>query len=440
MTTATQTFINDFLERRATFTKKQSTLKAQSYTERIILRLSDNIRGYMKISFARDVWVISVGCLVWAFGYSLMIPFLALYLFREFGASMALIGVTLMVYSIFGKFFQLFGGFLSDKFGRKTIILFGLGVESIAYLGYASASSLLLFMILACFAGFAGSFYLPAANALIADVVEPNKRGRAYGLLNVFTNVGVIAGPFAATLIVGRSFKILFICASIATAIYFFLVLLYVQEPETKWVLTRPAFIESIKESVSNHPFLFFCIVTVASYLIYVQITLTLPLFCSVYLSIVPERIGTLFILNGILVVSLQHVVATFVDNHKWTASLSLGTLLMAVGLGLFGVSQTLFHVAICVVIFTLGELFFGPAVFGLVADMAPEELVGSYMGFSGLFQGLGYSAGYLFGGVAMDIFAEQITVMWALFAALGIAGCVAYFFVGLTIYRKKEG
>jgi MFS family permease len=86
-----------------------------------------------------------------------------------------------------------------------------------------------------------------------------------------------------------------------------------------------------------------------------------------------------------------------------------------------------------------LGELFFGPAVFGLIADLAPEKLVGSYMGFSGLFQGIGYSIGYLFGGVAMDIFAEQITVMWALFAALGIAGCVAYFFVGLMIYRKEE-
>ncbi len=403
------------------------------------MRLSDSIRRYMEMSFTRDVWVISVGCLVWAFGYSLMIPFLALYLFREFGTSMALIGVTLMVYSIFGKFFQLFGGFLSDKFGRKTIILFGLGVESVAYFGYAFASSLLVFMILACFAGFAGSFYLPAANALIADVVESEKRGRAYGLLNIFTNVGVIAGPFAATLIVGRSFKILFICASIATAIYFFLVLLYIKEPETKWVLTQPGFVESIKESVSNHPFLYFCIITVVSYLIYVQITLTLPLFCSVYLSIVPERIGTLFIINGILVVSLQHVIATFVDNHKRTISLSLGTLLMAVGLGLFGVSQTLFHVALCVLIFTLGELFFGPAVFGLIADLAPEKLVGSYMGFSGLFQGIGYSAGYLFGGVAMDIFAEQITVMWAVFAALGIIGCVAYFFVGLMIYRREK-
>lgn len=403
------------------------------------MNLPRSIKEYMSVSFPKDVWIISVGCLVRAFGYSLMIPFLALFLFREFNAPTALIGTVLMVYSFFGKFFQLFGGFLSDKFGRKTIILFGLGVESVAYFCYVFAPSLFVFLALACCAGLAGSMYYPAANALIAERVDPEQRGRAFGLLNIFANVGVIAGPTAAMLIVSHSFKILFVCASAATAVYFFLVFFLVKEPDTQWVFEKPAFTESVKKSVLDHPFLFFCMVTVITYMIYVQITMTLPLYSSVYLSIVPERIGILFVINGILVVTLQHFIAAFVDKHKRTTSLFLGTFLVAAGLGLFGMSSNLFHLAVGIIIFTLGELFFSPSVLGLVADLAPENLMGSYMGFAGFFQGIGCSAGYFLGGVAMDVFAEQIVFMWLLFFVLGIAGCAGYLLVGLIIYRRKE-
>lgn len=126
-------------------------------------------------------------------GFGMVIPFLSFYA-REYGASGTVVGAVVGIYSIMQFFFAPVWGRLSDRIGRRPVILISLTASCTGYLLFAFAHSLTLLFASRIIAG-AGGANIGTAQAYIADVTTPEERARGMGLIGAAFGMGFILGP-----------------------------------------------------------------------------------------------------------------------------------------------------------------------------------------------------------------------------------------------------
>ncbi|MBC7223989.1 MAG: MFS transporter, partial [Anaerolineae bacterium] len=146
-------------------------------------------------AFPRPYWVLFFGSIINAVGGGLVFPFLSLYLRQRLDAPMTTVGFILTAWSLAAFPGQLLGGELADRVGRRGMMVLSLVASGLTTLGFGLAGSLAAFLALAVLAGLTNTFYGPAASAMVADLVGPRERARAYGLLRVTNNFGFAFGP-----------------------------------------------------------------------------------------------------------------------------------------------------------------------------------------------------------------------------------------------------
>src|SRR5471032_3048651 len=126
-------------------------------------------------------------------GFGMVIPFLSFYA-REYGASGVVVGAVVGVYSIMQFFFAPVWGRLSDRIGRRPVILISLTASCIGYLLFGFARSLPVLFASRIIAG-AGGANIGTAQAYITDVTAPEERARGMGLIGAAFGMGFILGP-----------------------------------------------------------------------------------------------------------------------------------------------------------------------------------------------------------------------------------------------------
>ncbi len=132
-------------------------------------------------------------------GFGIILP-LNPFLARQFNATPLEIGLLLSVYSIFQFFFSPFWGALSDRIGRRPVILTSLAGGAVSYFMFAFASTLpMLFVSRALAGAFAGN--IAAAQAYIADVSKPEDRSKSMGIIGAAFGLGFIFGPLIGALL-----------------------------------------------------------------------------------------------------------------------------------------------------------------------------------------------------------------------------------------------
>ncbi len=126
-------------------------------------------------------------------GFGIVIPILPNYA-KEIGASDLMIGMVAGIYSLMQFLFTPIWGNLSDRYGRRPIILVSIGISVIAYLFFSQANTLFLLLFSRGLAGI-GSGNISAAQAYIADITPPENRAKSMGLIGAAFGLGFIFGP-----------------------------------------------------------------------------------------------------------------------------------------------------------------------------------------------------------------------------------------------------
>jgi MFS family permease len=126
-------------------------------------------------------------------GFGMVIPFLAYYA-REYGASGIVVGAVVGVYSIMQFFFAPIWGRLSDRIGRRPVLLISLTASCVGYALFAFSRSLPLLFASRVIAG-AGGANIGTAQAYITDITTPAERARGMGLIGAAFGLGFILGP-----------------------------------------------------------------------------------------------------------------------------------------------------------------------------------------------------------------------------------------------------
>jgi MFS family permease len=275
----------------------------------------------------------------------------------------------------------------------------------------------------------------PAHEAVVADLLPPEKRPEGYGIIRVVFNAAVIIAPATAGLLIAKSYLLLFIVDAVISVIAAGIVLFAL--PETKPQGHGQEKPETMSQTFAGYgkvfrdiPFVAFVLVSVMMTLVYMNMNTTLGVFLRDTHGVVEAGYGYLLSMNAIMVVLFQIWLARKLEKYKPMLMMAFGSALYAIGFAIYGFVSTYLLFALAMVIITIGEMIVTPFQQSLVAGFAPEEMRGRYMAIAGLSWGIAFAAGPYLAGLVIDNLNPNL-----LWVACGVLGAVAA--VGFVVLDK---
>ena len=145
--------------------------------------------------YPRTFWTLIGATFIDRLGGALLFPFFALFVTDRFGVGMTEVGILFTIFAVASVAGSMIGGALTDRLGRRWMIIFGLVVSALSSLMMGIVTDMHLFFALAAVVGLLGDVGGPAQQAMIADLVEGEKRAEGYGIQRVAVNLAVAIGP-----------------------------------------------------------------------------------------------------------------------------------------------------------------------------------------------------------------------------------------------------
>ena len=324
------------------------------------------------------------------------------------------------------------GGAMTDKFGRRWMLIFSLIVSATSSLLMAFVNDIKLFYILAGFVGLLSDAGGPAQQAMVADILPEKQHAEGYGIMRVGMNLAITIGPAIGGLLAAQSYLLLFVIDAISSIITAFIV--YFALPETK-----PEPIESNTEDqnlwqtiigygsvLKDSPYIAFLLVSILGIIVYIQMYSTLSVFLNVVHDIPEQGYGYILSFNALMVVTMQFWVTRRISKRPPLLMMALGTAIFGIGFLMYGfvTSFVLFMVAMGII--TIGEMIITPIGQALVAKFAPSDKRGRYMAMFGFSWAIPNAIGPLLAGLIMDN-ADPNWVWYAsgIVAAIAVIGYV---------------
>ncbi len=397
--------------------------------------------------YDRRLWILALGWIASAIGFSLVFPFLAIYFHSELGISMTKIGLFITVSAFVRAVFQAFGGELSDRFGRYYLMVGAQFIRTIVFIflaysiydGWGFYGIGALVVINSVF----GALFQPAANATIADIVDKKDRTEAYSIMRVAGNLGWAIGPAVGGFLAAKSYDILFLFAGGMTLISSSIIGFYLRGLRSHERAQESFKLKDILSYKNNELIFKHAALMLILYLVVSQLITPLSLYTVDFMGISKKQLGILFALNGLMVVLLQIPTARMLRPVRLTMQLALGSIVYAVGYFYVGLVSTFVLFAVAIIIITTGENFVSPPALSITANLAPRGRTGRYMGIYGFAVTVGWSIGPVVGGTLLDIAKPDFIYSWGAISVLALMSAIGFgWFTGQipsAINRHKE-
>ncbi len=388
--------------------------------------------------YPRTFWVLIAVSFIDQLGGALLFPFFALYVTMQFKVGMVEVGYLFAFFSVSSFVGSILGGALTDRFGRKQIIIFSLIATSISSVFMGLAASMTAFYVIAVLSGIF-SVGGPARQAMVADILPEKKRAQGYGILRVAANLSVVIGPALGGLLLGvTSYLTLFIIDAVVSLIVAGLFATFI--PETKSEAAVASQPESVSQSFSGYfvvfrdlLFMAFIAACILMGLVYTNLNTTLGVYLRDMFSVTEAGYGLLLSLNAAMVVLFQFAITRRIENRQPMLVMAAGMLLYAIGFGMYGFVSSMAMFAVAMVILTTGEMLIAPVSQALVAKFAPEEMRGRYMAVFGISWMIPFAVGPYLAGLVLDNMDPRW--LWYVVGVLGLMATLSF----LWLHRKTE-
>jgi len=392
-------------------------------------------------SFKLPVWVILFGTLLFGLSYFMTWPFLAIVLSRDFGMSAVQIGSVLSLAAFTGAGAAMVSGNLSDRYGRKAIII-GANISiAIAFAIMASAQSALFIIMGAVIVVATRHIVDPPTRALLTDLTKDKEtRELAFHLNYFMVNVGATTGPFIALYfgIVARQST--FWVTTVVIATYTIVLALALVQIPNQHVgdTSKTHWREVIKVFKADHVFLWLMVGSILIAYTYAQQDSSVVQYLTHYLDY--ERAAFVFSFvvagNSATVVLAQFPLLALMKNWSYDARIRFGVIGFMLGFSIYAFIPVnwLLGWILGTLVLSIGEAVLFPTLNLKVDQIAPEHLKGTYFGANNLYA-LGYGLGPLFGGFFItNNFGNKL---WFLAAAVCMVALLIYARSG-QLYRRR--
>lgn len=378
-------------------------------------------------------WWLWLGTLVNRAG-TFIEPFIILYLTGPRHLSVATAGTLVTVWGAGSVISQPIGGFLTDRIGRRFTLSLGMFAVAFAIGLLAIARGVPQLMAAALLVGVVGDIYRPAVSATVADMLDGERRTRAFALQFWAINLGFSVAAASAGLLVRFGFGTLFAIDAATSVIYGLVVLRKIPETRPARAARReheePAWRLMMRDKVLLAiAALFLCYAT-----LYGQVYVTLPLAVR-DAGLDPGSYGLIMAVNGAVIVIVQPALLPVIARTPRRLLLPTCILLVGGGIALSGLCSSTWSFALTVVVWTIGEIGETTAMQALVTTIAPEALRGRYMGAVGLAWGV---SGVIAPFAGARAYALSPAVLWV--GCLALSAVAACGQIALTTRLARSG
>jgi DHA1 family multidrug resistance protein-like MFS transporter len=384
----------------------------------------------------RNVVVLAVANLTVMLGYGMFSPMMPVYLYNVFGSTLFMVGLFTSIFGLMRAVLQPVMGRVSDRIGRKKMIVPALfSYSAIAYL-YSTAKTGYDFLGYRAGQGVASSTLWPASDALVADTIPTKQRARALGVMSMAYQVGDVAGFGLGALVAGFMgfVEVFYICALIAF-VGALTSLLFLKEPRlgateqlaAKGVLKSvipnddppngAATSEQIsneigvESSLSDHRRILAC-VGAMNFTLQLGFSMLEMLLSIIIVDVYSGTfidMAIIYIAFGLVGAVAAIIGGSIAEKYGKRKLLLIGTI---AGMGFWFcllITNSLLSLAAVMSIFVFIIGVSGPAVMALVAELTPPGKRGRNYGYIGMTNDAGLVFGPIFGGLLLDYFRNSM-------------------------------
>lgn len=349
-------------------------------------------------------------------GFGIVLPLMPAYAATAH-ISPAQIGVLITSFSLLQLLVSPLWGALSDRIGRRPVLLIGLVGSTASYVLFAFAHDFWALLASRVIAGGMGAT-VGVAQAYVADITPPERRAQSLGILGAAFALGFILGPAFGGVLYSYSHAAAGIAAASLCGVNALAALVWL--PETPQHLSRRATVRMAVRPLAAPLIATFLLIAA-----FAVIHVSLPLIAQEELGLTPRRMGMLFAFSGVISAIVQGGLVGRIAPRVGEARLAgIGALLMAVGLALIPGSQHVGHLYFSMFFLAMGSAASNPAILAWISRLTVSSLQGSALGLTQTAQNLGRIVGPLLAGALYETMGHSAPFLAG--AGLAILGAVA--------------
>lgn len=391
----------------------------------------------MKFSLTRSAAALLASSLLLTIGRGATLPFMTIYLTREYAMRVDAIGYAMTLALTVGVIFSLGFGMLADKFDKKRYMTAAIAAFITGFVAIPLVNSIALVVFFFALINCAYSVFSTVLKAWFADTLATGEKTRIFSLNYSIVNIGWTVGPPLGTWLVMYSLQLPFWLAATCAAFPLVFIQLYVQrsvgaDPGRSSAVWRPSVL--LKDRA-----LFWYTLSglLASYTggsfatcisQYVLVEMDNADFAQQVVSVVLP-------VNAAMVVGLQYFIGRIISPANIQRLMTVGMLFFVIGLaGFILAHQNLWLWGSAAALFTVGEIIYAPGEYMLIDDIAPPGMKASYFSAQSL-GWLGAAANPMITGWLLTRLPA-----WAVFAVMMAAIVLAWLMVlrGQHLARRR--
>ena len=359
-------------------------------------------------------------------GFGIIIPLLPFYA-ETFGATAFTVGLLATSFSLMQFIFAPIWGRVSDRVGRRPIILLGLLGSCLSYLGFGLASTLTALFAARIFAGIAGA-NIPTAQAVVADLTTPENRAKGMGLVGAAFGLGFIFGPAIGGFLSRYGYAVPAYFASglsLANFAAAWFLLPETLKPEHR-AIERVGRMDALRTALARPHLPLLLVIGFLVVAAFSGFESTFALFAERTYGFHAASIGYFFAFVGIILVIVQGLlvgkaVKTLGEHHIVPASLAI----VAIGLLMIPATQSVAALLVANGVMAVGMGFNNPALMSLISRYSAAEDQGGVLGLTQSLNSLARIVGPMWGGFAFDRLGVGMPYVTSA-AVMGVAALLA--------------
>ncbi len=397
-------------------------------------------------SLSRQAWVQAIGRTLYQAGYGSIQFFIPLIFVKQVGLSATIVGIGIGSGSLAGVVGHFLGGYLADSpsYGRKKTLLFSAILSILAAFILALTQNLPLLFIANLLMGLSAGCYWTAADTIVMDVTDPDKRHQAFAVLVLADSLGAGFGIWAGGSLLSLTNAQTFFFAD-SFILLIFLLLAQIATRETRQEQPESAKVwQKFVTALNDHSLRLFVLVSVLFTTYVALVNIILPLYLTNIVANSAKQVGlsvgsvaNLFTwcyvgIGAVLQLPLVQMLGSLVKVQVLIISMLLW------GVGFFLVWATgmvaslqLVCMSAALIVLSIATAIYKPFAPTVIAELAPESLRVVYLSISYQCWSIGYFIGSIFGGWAMDQSRTIAHYFWIVVALSTICGLLILYVLG---------
>jgi MFS transporter, DHA1 family, tetracycline resistance protein len=313
-------------------------------------------------------------------GFGMVIPVMPRYA-AELGAPTAWIGLLLTGYSAMQFVFAPIWGRLSDRVGRRPVLLGSIAMTAVGFLGYAVAPSFAWLLASRLFAG-AATANLAIARAYVADVTTPETRARGMGMIGASFGVGFILGPAIASWLSHYSLAAPGYAAAGLSLLNLLAAFLILPEPEARTLAAyRPRF-QALTDELERPAIRRLLLTSLIAIMAFSALEATFALYANDVFRLDQRHVGYVFAYIGVIAVVVQGgLIGRLTRRWGEQRLLAVGLALQAATMLILPLAGSLGALLVVLAPMSVGQALTNPSLSALLSRMARRDDQGGTMG-----------------------------------------------------------